>query len=318
MSEGLKNKMRDNPNGLFCRLAFIVVVFYLATAGPVFRDTPAWASEKAEVKKIKVAASIFPLYDFARHVGGDQTEVTNITPSGAEPHDYEPSPKDIATIYGAKLFIYNGNGIDSWGDRIQPELERKGVKVLKISGLMAPVDRPISSLDPHFWLDPINAQREVDLIANALDGIDQNRKEFDQNRDYFNRQLAELDREYVAGLARCELTEMVVSHNAFNYLANRYHLHVFYISGLSPDEEPSPHRMAELVTLARQKQIKYIFFETLVSPKLAATIASEIGAKTMVLNPIEGLTDRENAQGKDYVSLMKENLANLRTALQCQ
>jgi len=281
-------------------------------------------SRQTPIKQINVVASFYPLYEFAKHVGGNNVEVTNITPAGAEPHDYEPSPQDIAKIYKAQLFIFNGNGVDSWGDRIQRDLESKGVEVLKISDHVKSLQtnppgavKP-SGYDPHYWLDPIHAEKQTDLIADALIKIDGRQAEYHQNRDRFKRQLADLDRQYKAGLARCRLREIVVSHNAFNYLANRYHLSILYISGITPDEEPSPSRMAEIVTFARQKNIKYIFFETLVSPKLADTIASEIGAKTLVLNPIEGLTDQEIAQGKNYISVMEDNLANLRTALQCR
>jgi zinc transport system substrate-binding protein len=130
--------------------------------------------------------------------------------------------------------------------------------------------------------------------------------------------LSELDEKYRIGLAECAIRDAVASHAAFGYLAKRYNLNMINIAGLSPKEEPSPRRMAEIAELARAKNIQYIFFETLVSPKLAETIAREIGAQTLVFNPIEGLTDQELAAGEDYISIMEKNLANLRTALRCR
>ncbi len=316
--------MNKNVIGFIIALLFVVVIGYAGKEGIFSSKTFVQPSQQSQIKKIKVVVSFYPLYDFAKNVGGEYVDVTNITPAGAEPHDYDPSPHDIVNIYKAGLFIFNGNGVDSWGDKIQSDLESKGVKVLKISDHMEslktnpPGTGKTISHDPHYWLDPNYAEKQIDLIADALIKIDRHQTEYNQNRDHFKKKLADLDLEYKAGLAQCQQREIVVSHNAFNYLAHRYHLSIMYISGLTPDEEPSPHRMAEIVALARKKNIKHIFYETLVSPKLAQTIASEIGVKTLVLNPIEGLTDQEIAHGKNYISVMKENLANLRIALQCR
>lgn len=274
--------------------------------------------------KIRIVASFYSLAEFAKNVGGNYADVINITPAGAEPHDYEPTPQDIAKIYDAKLFIFNGNGVDNWADKIQNDLQSKGIAVVKISDHMDSfknnsLDQRENKADPHFWLDPINAEKETDLIADALIQIDPARQEeYDQNRDNFKNQLALLDREYKTGLADCRLHTIVASHNAFNYLARRYNFDVLYILGLTPDQEPSPQTIAQTANLAKEKGIKHIFFETLVSPKLSETIANEIGAKILVLNPIEGLTNKEISAGKNYISVMKDNLNNLRTALSCQ
>jgi zinc transport system substrate-binding protein len=310
--------------GFIIGLSLVAVMSDGLKAGIFSNEAAVRTSQQTQSTKIMVVTSFYPLYDFAKNVAGDHVEVINITPAGAEPHDYEPTPQDIAKIYKAKLFIFNGNGIDSWGDKIQSDVKNKGVEVLKISDHLeslkknAPEKGKSNPYDPHFWLDPINATKETDLIADALIRIDDHQTEYNQNRNNFKKRLADLDQEYTAALTHCRLREIVVSHNAFNYLSNRYNLTTLYISGLTPDEEPLPYRMAEIVTLVKQKNIKYIFFETLVSPKLAETIASEVGAKTLVLNPIEGLTAQEIAQGKNYISVMKDNLSNLRIALQCQ
>lgn len=301
---------------LLVGLALVVLLGY-------YLKTGSKNSQSTGPKKIQITTSFYPLFYTATQVGGDFVEVKNITPAGSEPHDYEPTPRDIASIYDSDLFIYNGNGLDAWADNIRTDLESRGVVVIKMSenfnALKSISESGIEEKDPHIWLDPINMQKEADLVASSLAKIDNSHvNEYGQNRDAFKQSLSELDQEYRDGLANCQLREIVTSHNAFNYLGNRYDFTSFYILGFSLDEEPSPKKIAEIADLAKQKNIKYIFFETLVNPKLSQTIAAEIGANTLVLNPIEGLTDDEIAKGESYISVMKENLANLRTALVCQ
>lgn len=291
-------------------LLAVIAIIILAIAG--YMLTPALPSPNSS--KIKIAATFYPHAEFARNVGKEQVEVQNITPAGTEPHDYEPTPQDIATVYTAKLFISNGSGVDSWVDKIKAELESKGVVVLRVSDNIKALEN-----DPHFWLNPLLVQKEIDLIAAALIKVDSEHAAiYVQNRDAYKAQLAALDQEYKTGLANCKLREIITSHNAFNYLAKQYGFNTIYILGLSPQDDPSPKTMAEVVKVAKEKKIKHVFFETLVSPKLSESIANEIGAQTLELNPIEGLTDAEIAQGKNYISIMRSNLNNLRIALECQ
>ena len=274
--------------------------------------------------KIKVVASFYPLAEFAKQVGGNNVEVVNMTPPGAEPHDFEPSPQDIVNAYSSNLFIFNGSGFDPWAEKIRPELENKGVAVINMTeyfDLLKGVeeheeaeekDHEAEETDPHIWLDPVLAKKEVEIIRDALKKIDPiNSELYESNATQYLTQLSVLDKKYKDGLASCNLRDLVASHGAFGYLAKRYALNVVSIAGFSPEEEPSPKRMAEIADLARSKKINYIFFETLVSPKLAETIAREIGAKTLVFNPIEGLTEDELEKGANYISVMEENLNNL-------
>lgn len=280
-------------------------------------------SPAADEEKISVVASLYPLADFTENIGGDLIRVIITTPAGAEPHDYEPTPQDIAAAYHARLFIYNGNGLDAWAEKIAPDLAARGVTVIKMADHLDSLkaDAPESareSYDPHFWLDPINAAKEAGIITEALVKLDPAHENmYRQNNGRFADQLMQLDQEYMAGLAGCRIREIITSHNAFNYLAKRYNLTTLYILGLSPDEEPSPKTMARVADIAKEKHIKYIFFETLVNSKLSETIAHEIGARTLTLNPIEGLTDEEVKSGKNYISIMRDNLANLKIALSC-
>lgn len=273
---------------------------------------------------IKVTASFYPLAEFAKQVGGDLVEVVNITPAGIEPHDFEPTPKDVAALFSSKVFIFNGTGFDPWAEKLKPDLEQKGVRTIDMSeyvDLIASEENPeeAEELDPHFWLDPVLAQKQIEGIRDALVRVDpSSSSEYTNNATRYIEQLSILDDKYKNGLASCEIRDAVASHAAFGYLAKRYNINVISIAGISPEEEPSPKRMAEIAQLAKQKNIKHIFFETLVSPKLSETIAREIGAETLVFNPLEGLTNEEVATGEDYISVMEKNLANLRKALLCK
>jgi zinc transport system substrate-binding protein len=171
-------------------------------------------------------------------------------------------------------------------------------------------------MDPHVWLDPVLAQKEVAAIEAGLEQADPVHKDaYKQNAAAYTAKLQELDQAFKEGLKSVKRKEFVTQHAAFAYLSKRYGLTQIPIAGLSPEEEPSPEKMAEIVKFAKQQGVKTIFFETLVTPKVAQTIASEIGAKTSVLNPIEGLTDEDKAKHLDYIGIMKNNLENLKNVL---
>ncbi len=265
--------------------------------------------------KINVVASFYPLYELAQKVAGDRANVTRVIPEQTEPHDYEPTPKAIESVYRANLFIFNGFGLDPWAERLQKDLESKGVAVLPVAlnlGLA-------TSDDPHFWLDPVLAQKEVGLIRDALTKADPDgRSAYKTNAAAAVIQLQKLDQAFKNSLKSCPTREIVVSHDAYSYLARRYQLTLLPIAGLSPEQEPSPQTLADLVQTVQQKKIKFIFFETLASPRLAETLARETGAQSLVLNPLEGRTAAEIQSGADYFSLMQNNLKNIRMALQCR
>ena len=274
--------------------------------------------------KVRIAASFYPLGEFAGRVGGDLASVSVIVPAGVEPHDYEPTPRDIATIYVSDVFVINGAGMDAWAEKIRPDLESKGVKVLVMSdalGFKSSVDTSTlkeNLADPHFWLDPVLAEKEVNALKDILNSVDvKNQAVYTDNAEVYTQALQSLDQSYRDGLSVCSNKTIITSHAAFGYVAQQYGFVPFSITGFSPESEPSTRQLADLATLARQKQIKYIFFETLVSPRLADTLANEIGAQTLVFNPLEGLTVEESSQGKDYISVMRENLHNLQIAMDC-
>lgn len=312
----------------FGRAAIVAVI--LAFAGCEQAPPPPAATSAPAPAKPLVVASFFPLYDFSRQVAGERAEVISLVPPGVEPHDWEPSPRDVAEVQKARLFVYNGGGFEQMADRLLKEIAGKGPLAVNTTEGIPLLDAKTGhdhghdkdkdhGKDPHVWLDPVLAQRQVDAIATGLAQVDAAGKAaYEGKAAAYKARLAGLHESFEAGLKDCARRDVVTSHAAFAYLARRYRLNQVPVMGLAPESEPNPKDLATLVRFARAKKVKYIFFETLVSPKLAETIAREVGARTLVLNPIEGLTKDEAAAGKDYIALMEANLGNLRTALECR
>ncbi len=257
-----------------------------------------------------VVAAFYPLAWAAEQIGGDSIDVVNLTPPGAEPHDVELTPRDVEKIQNADLVLYLGSGF-------QPALEhavegRSGPSLDLLDGqkLLTGADEEQGAYDPHVWLDPSRFAAMATLIGAQL------HREPAAAR--LVAKLEALDSELADGLAHCRRHEIVTSHAAFGYLAKRYGLKQLALTGLSPEAEPSPRDLEALVDEVKQTDATTVFFETLVSSKLADTVAREAGAKTAVLDPLEGLTEDEVAAGEDYFSVMRGNLAILRAALQCR
>lgn len=279
--------------------------------------TPKATTQTPPSDKPGVVVSFYPLAFLTSRIGGEFISLTNITPAGVEPHDFEPTARDIAGIYRAKLFIFNGGGIDAWAEKFQNNVKVKATNLLTLN--MSNELTQTNKSNPHFWLDPTIISQEADIILGALIKIDsKHAEEYTNNWQKLKNDLTALGQEYQSGLSNCALREIITSHDAFGYLASRYNFTVSHILGISPEEDPSPKKIAEIADLARSKNIKYIFFETMISPKLAQTIASEVGATTLVLDPIEGLLEQDSKNNQDYITIMKNNLKNLKTAMVCQ
>lgn len=270
---------------------------------------------------IKVTASFYPLYFFAQEIGGEYADVTNITPAGAEPHDYEPTAQDMARIEESALLILNGKGLEPWGENLKHTLDASRTDiVIAGEGL---TDRKITQEsraagDPHLWLNPLLAKQIADKISAGLAVANPEREAYYRARaNDLKSQLDGLDAEYREGLRDCRQKNIITSHAAFGYMAAEYGFAQVSIAGTNPDAEPSPRQMAEIAQFAQTKGIRHIFFEPLASPKIADALAREIGAAPLMLNPLEGLTREEIARGENYFTQMRENLANLQIALQC-
>jgi len=274
---------------------------------------------KAGDDKISVVASFYPMYDFASKIGGDKVSVKNLTPAGVEPHDWEPSSTDMITLEKADIFIYNGLGMETWADSVLGSLSNKklvAVEASKNVPLLEGSENEGGGYDPHVWLNPQNAKIEMQNILTALISADPDSEAY--YRDNFEKYAAEIDRldgEFKTAISALPQKNIVVAHDAFGYLCDAYGLTQVPIEGLSADSEPDAARMSEIVDFVRANGVRVIFFEELVSPKVAEAIASETGSSTAVLNPLEGLSDEDLAKGADYFSVMRANLAVLTKSL---
>ena len=250
-----------------------------------------------------VVASFYPLA-FAAEEVAPGVPVENLTPPGAEPHDLELSPIDAASVRDARLVLLLGQGFQPQledaageGDNVLHLLDTEGLDLLRNG-------------DPHVWLDPVRYAKIVERIGQALGA--------EQAASNLVARLNELDADYREGLAHCDRHEIVTSHEAFAYLAQRYGLEQIPITGLSPEAEPQPADLARVVDLVEERRVTTIYYETLVSPRIAETVARETGADTAVLDPLEGLTPAEIANGDDYFSRMRANLRALEEGLGCR
>jgi zinc transport system substrate-binding protein len=279
----------------------LIVVATLAGCGS--------SSSSEGTSETNVVAGFYPLAFAAHEIGGDGVSVTNLTPPGVEPHDLELSAGDIQTIAEADVVLYLGSGFQSGLEKAIDSTSANAVDLLAVVDTREGGEDE-HGVDPHIWLDPIRYAAIAERIGKALDRPTEARA--------FADRLRALDREFRPGLANCEHHEIVTSHAAFGYLAERYGLKQVAITGLSPEAEPTPRDLERVVDEVRAVGATTVFFETLISPRLAETVAHEVGAKTAVLDPIEGLTEKEAAAGEDYFSVMRENLAALRKALGCR
>jgi zinc transport system substrate-binding protein len=274
-----------------------------------------------------IVTAFYPLQFVAQRVSGDHATVANLTQPGAEPHDLELTPRQVASLTTADLVIYE-KGFQPAVDEAVVQSENRHVidttAVVPLHPLVMTGDdlghaesgNDHHALDPHVWLDPTNLGRIAGVVVNQLSAIDPDHAaDYARNTALLNKDLRRLDRSFRSGLSDCVRSEFITTHAAFGYLAQRYHLTQIAIGGLNPDSEPSPARIAEVQRVAREHGITTIFSETLVSPAVAQAIAGDLGLATDVLDPIEGITDQ--SRGNDYLSVMSANLAALRKAGGC-
>jgi len=266
-------------------------------------------SSGAGSSKDTIVAAFYPIAFAAGQVAGKAAEVRNLTPAGAEPHDLELTPGDVRAVRDAALVLYLGDGFMPGLETAVKERSGRSIDLLaQLRQKEGNGEGP--PRDPHVWLDPMRYAAMVRSIGSSLGD--------DAAAGRLAGRLEGLDAEFRRGLTGCERRQIVTSHAAFGYLAARYGLEQVPLEGLSPEAEPSARDLAHLVDLVRKSGATTVFFETLVSPKLAQTVAREAGVATAVLNPLEGLTDDEIAAGADYFSVMRSNLAALQKALGCR
>jgi zinc transport system substrate-binding protein len=287
------------------------------------------AGGEAGSSRPQVAAAFYPLQFVAEKVAGDDADVTNLTPPGTEPHDLELTPRQVARISEADLLLYLGQRFQPSVEDAASETAGRAVDVLEGLDLAGAEEdgehadeaeeadegeeEEHGEWDPHVWLDPTRFAAVAENVGTLLAEIDPDNAEgYRERADDLATQLEDLNSEFKKGLANCERTEIVVSHDAFGYLAREYGLEQVSIAGIDPESEPSPARVAEVADFAAEHGVTTIFFETLLSPAIAETIADEIGVTTEKLDPIEG-----PPEDTDYFGAMRANLGALQAALGC-
>ncbi|TQN43899.1 zinc transport system substrate-binding protein [Blastococcus colisei] len=289
----------------------------------------------ADSGELTVLAGFYPLEWTAARVGGDLVSVSSLTPPGAEAHDLELAPQDVAAVSEADLLVY----LDGFQPALDEAADSEGGDHAWDAGQAADLlageadeheeeehadeehaeeehAHEDGAVDPHFWLDPTRLASVGDALADRMAELNpDNASTYEANAAALRADLEALDQEMETGLSNCSVSTVVTGHDAFGYLGARYGLEVVGISGLSPSQEPSASQLAELATLVRERGVTTVYTETLVDPAVAETVAEEAGARTAVLDPIEGLTDESD--GEDYLQVMRANLATLQEGQSC-
>ncbi|NUR31395.1 MAG: zinc ABC transporter substrate-binding protein [Catenulispora sp.] len=278
-------------------------------------DRPGAAAKSG---KLDVVAGFYPFAFLAERVGGAHVEVRNLTKPGAEPHDLELTPSQVAAVGQADLAIYEKGLqplVDSAVGQEKPKAALDAATVVHLENHGDLGEGDSHSDDPHIWLDPVDFAKVADAVSAKLQQVDPaHAADYRANQAALDAELSTLDADYKAGLAQCQRKDIVTSHAAFGYLAERYGLTQVPIAGLSPESEPSAAHLAQIQDLIKTKGVTTVFFETLASPKTAQSLAADTGTKAAVLDPIEGVEDPSK---QDYLSVMRDNLAALRSALGC-
>ncbi|MDU3456440.1 MAG: metal ABC transporter substrate-binding protein [Peptoniphilus harei] len=282
--------------------------------------------------KLKVYASVYPIYDFTKKIAGDKLDVEMVMPQGTEPHGWEPDSNAIKNLENADMFIYNGAGLESWTDKVLGSLSNKDLKVVEASEGVDLIKSTHSHdhededhdheghhhgpMDPHVWISPKNAKIEMENIKNALVELDKDNADYyESNYQKYAKMLDELDAKYKESLENLPKKEIVVSHEAYGYLCKDYGLTQIGVKGVNAETEPDAKKMAEIISYIKENNITTIFTEELIDPKVSNIIASETGCQVKVLSPIEGLSQEQVDNNEDYFSIMEENLENLVGAL---
>ncbi|HYF82660.1 MAG TPA: metal ABC transporter substrate-binding protein [Clostridia bacterium] len=280
--------------------------------------------------RMKIYASFYPMYFLASEIAGDKAEVISMVPAGAEPHDWEPSPRMVIELSKADMLIYNGVGMEPWIDKILPNINSGKTKIVDASvgiellksekheeeEVQNGEDHEHGIYDPHIWVSPKRAMQQAQTICQAIVEIDpENSEYYRKNMAELDSKLAKLDKDISDASKSFKSNVIVVSHEAFGYFAKDYRLEQIAITGINPQAEISSSKMIELTRVCKEKNVEYIFFEKLTSPKLSETLAGEVGAGTLVLNDAAGLNEEDIKSGKDYITVMYENLENLKKAL---
>ena len=274
---------------------------------------------------LQVLASFYPLQYVAEQVGGDLVSVDNLTPPAAEPHDLELAPSQVREVSTADLVVFQSGFQPAVDDAVEARAPEHVVDAAEEHAAHADEEEAAGdghdhgNADPHFWLDPTLLIPVADEVAAELGAADpDNAATYTANAEALTATLEDLDAEYAAALEPCAGETLVTSHAAFGYLAERYGLTQVGISALDPEAEPSPARLREIGAVVADDDVQTLFTETLTSPKVAETLAADLGVATAVLDPLEGLSTEATEAGADYISVMDTNIATITEGLDCE
>ncbi|MDT2612849.1 metal ABC transporter substrate-binding protein [Enterococcus dongliensis] len=297
--------------------------------------TACGGQEKEEASSndaIQVMTTFYPMYEFTKQVIGDTGTVELLIPAGTEPHDFEPSAKDLAKISDSDVFVYNSPELETWTENLTDTIDTKKTMIIQASKeiqLMDGEDHEHEDahehdeehahnheLDPHVWLDPVLAITEVETIRDQLiKKYPDYQAQFEKNAASYISELKTLDDDYQTAFKDAKNKAFVTQHAAFGYLAKQYGLTQEAIAGISPDQEPSPSRLSELKHYVDDHQVEVIYFEENASSKVAETLSKETGVELAVLNPLESLTKKQIEDGENYLTVMRENLTALKKVI---
>ena len=292
-------------------------------------------TENTESDKLQVVTTFYPMYDFTKQVAQDDAEVSMLLEAGMEVHSFEPSSQMIAEIQDADVFIYNSPEMETWVPDVLASIDTSDMVVICASDAITLLEYEgeahahdheseeeganaghSHTVDPHVWLDPVLAQTEVSTIAEGLAEADpDNAEDYLENAGIYNGKLNELDEAYRAAFEGTENRTFVTQHAAFAYLAARYDLNQISVTGLNAEVEPSAAALATLSDYVKANNISHIYFENNASSQTAETLAEEVGVELAVLSPLEGITEEDQKEGSDYISVMLENLEALKKSI---
>jgi len=313
------------------KIISVFITFFIVVFGIMFL---AINNSKIDVEnktsKVKVVATLFPQYDFVRQIGHDKVEVTLLLPPGTETHTYDPTPKNIISINESDLFVYTGENMEPWADNISSSLEDR-VKVLDVSNGIEHIEsehdhetveeheeQEEHEFDPHIWLDISNAKKMVDNILEVLIDIDpQNASYYTQNAEIYKGKLDKLDEEFFEVVNNAKRN--IVSFGdkfAYMYFLNRYSLdYITAYDSCSAKSEPSVAKILEIEDEIKKESIPVVFYESLSEGTIAKSIATDTGIKALVFSSVHTVSSQDIADGATYISVMEENLSNLKIAL---
>ena len=258
---------------------------------------------------LSVITTIYPVTYFAERIGGERVNVQSLVRPGVEAHDFEPTPSDIRAISAADVLVYVDPNFETWVENV---VRSVGNRLVVVS------TGDITDRDPHVWLNPIQAAEQARRILTAFSEADPGGAEvYKANSAAFEADLVDLDMEFAQALSACRLRHIVVSHEAYGHLADRYGIEQIALAGLSAEFESTPQRISDVIKEMERLGISHILQEPILSDELAKTVAGETGAVLLPLHPLESLTRDQIDAGDTYFTVMRRNLESLRTALQC-